>query len=245
MKQVVGGSQMAVDGRIGGGCGGETCDGLDLRWWDDKELLVRLAEIRRGRLEASRLVNELSQRSREEQLAWVRQCDRRLLGRSVVEELLARCRPAAPSDEGLSLHLATLAWEVALRIDGDAEGLTGGPCATADLRGRAAAWRGHALRCLGRSREAMKSFELAAALLECGSGDVELHAELQSFRALLLADRGDHAAALQCLEEARKVYRALGAGDRELEIESQRARILGACGSMASTRESGVSASGF
>jgi tetratricopeptide (TPR) repeat protein len=133
--------------------------------------------------------------------------DGSIVAPSIIETLIDRSHASRYQDVEEMLHLAHLA-----RLAADAC-LLDGSChdlRLADLRARAWAQYGNALRVSGRPREAQEAFVLAQRYRREGTGDPMLRAWLLEKITPLVIFQDRFGDAIEMCEEAGEIYRELG-----------------------------------
>jgi len=126
---------------------------------------------------------------------------------SVIETLIARSHDARYRDAEEMLYLAQLA-RLAAEVCSPAD--SANELRLADLRTRAWAQYGNALRVLGRPREAEEAFATAQRYRREGTGDPILRAWLLEKITPLAIFQGNLEDAIAKCEEAGEIYRELG-----------------------------------
>jgi len=127
---------------------------------------------------------------------------------SIIESLVERSHASRYQDAEKMLHLAHLA---RLAAEACSPADAGHDLRLADLRARAWAQYGNALRVLGKAREAEDAFATARRYRHEGTGDPMLHAWLLMKITPLDTFQGRFHNAIEKCEEASQIYRDLGA----------------------------------
>jgi len=199
-------------------------------------LLTRLRDrqraIEKEREEAPRLTAELEGQEQAHRLLLVRN-SARFHNWGLTELLMEESFNSRHNDGHRTLQLAELAVEIAERVDGAVYG----DSATNDLRARAWAMKGNALRVVSNLRESGRCLNRALKLLELGTGDPLEEARVCEFFAALRSNQRRIDQAVRLQQRAMRLYRRAGhrerlgramvdlasynaiAGDREFAIE--------------------------
>jgi tetratricopeptide (TPR) repeat protein len=135
---------------------------------------------------------------------------RRYSSIALCELLLQKSQDLCLNDPAQAQTAARLAVAVAEQLDLD---FYGAPVVQ-DLRAIAWAYVGDVQRVITDLRSAKSCLDLAEQLVEQGTGDPLLQAELLSFKASFLCQIGDFEPAVRLLNRASSIYRRLG--DRHL-----------------------------
>lgn len=125
-----------------------------------------------------------------------------------------------------------LEWSLMARLAAEScsAEIAGNGAKLADLRARAESQLANALRVLGRSDEAETAMSSALELLSRGSGDPELRGQVLEKAASLLILQGCAAAAVDRLDEASRIFRALGMKHAGARVEILRSIACQAAG---------------
>jgi tetratricopeptide (TPR) repeat protein len=165
------------------------------------------------RREAPALLAELEELPYEAQLRQV-ETEESLQAWGVCDLLLAKSRAAVCGEPQRAVDLATLAVRVSARLDEAYD-----PEWVLDLRARAHAHLGNALRVLGELRSAEEAFLEAAGLLRRSlSGNEKVRAEVLSLKASLRRDQRRFDEALEILDEVIAIYKEGHPEDQDLHL---------------------------
>lgn len=183
----------------------------------DRELRPKLVTLQRN---AARFCDELLALPPEKRLKKIRRTRHRLRSRPLAEELLLRSRRRIHFAPREAIHLAELAFEVALTlIHPKALELSGGMSGIADLQALALAYQANGYRVACDFENARSRFAIAEGHLQRGSGDPLVFAEILCLKASYSQTRRLFPSALHLLEQAEEIY-------RELEEDHLRGRLL-------------------
>ena len=129
---------------------------------------------------------------------------------AVVGALLRRAKEITSASPEEGIRCAHLALQVAWRFHLDPSHDCGSASLLQDLRARALAHKGNALRLLSRYAEAEEQFRRALPIVARGSGDPLAEAEIRHFHGSLLRDRRHFPEARRALRRASYLYAQAG-----------------------------------
>jgi tetratricopeptide (TPR) repeat protein len=191
----------------------------------ERRVAEGLVRIEQDRKEAQNLYTELLEQEAVQGLTQVHST-RRYASLALCELLLQTSRDLAATDPAKARQATELAVRVAEQLDLE---LYGAPVVQ-DLRAIAWAYLADSGRVQADLRLSEKALATAELLLETGSGDPLVQAELLSIQASLSAYSGRFEEAVQTLNRAASIYRR--AGDRHLlgRVHIKKGTILGNAG---------------
>lgn len=152
---------------------------------------------------APQLLAELERHPHERRLLLIRN-SRRFRSWSLCESLIERTFEMGLEDPGAAIDLGQLAIAVVDLLDPEDFKVE----LLQDLKGRAHAYLGNALRVSGELLEANNHFGIADQCLDRGTGDQLERARNLELKANLVAENRKYAEALSLLDEAIRIYRA-------------------------------------